>query len=60
MGKPMTYSRTVEYPVRLADGSHAYIWAEHGYNASQIRDIGKAMGLDVVQVTQAICCNGRN
>ena len=60
MGRPMTYSRTVEYPVKLANGDHAYIWAENGYTANQIRDIGKAMGLDVVQVSKAIGCNGRN
>jgi hypothetical protein len=58
MAKPMTFSRTVEYPVRLQDGSHTYIWAEHGMTATEIRNLGAGMGLDVAQVSMYRKCTG--
>lgn len=48
---PMTHRRTVEYPVRLACGHFAYIWAESDLTPDQVKTVGKCMGLDVVQVS---------
>jgi len=52
MGKPMTFSRTVEYLIRLASGEHAYIWAEPGLSPGEVHLLARGMGLEVKQVSK--------